>query len=203
MSKAGYSELSQQHPVPSRHASIVKFHPAPSSSHNLLFHTRFPITPTWAVSTICQRSWATAKDNFLAVPLFEHWVSRTPRLTQSAPLSTLDGRVIGVDALYFLETFLSAHREPLLSALGGFPLALEHTIKSWLDEVRSSGTQLHFVFNGLDFGVKDNPFVLAKRGSETITEAFEVYESDRAQEAIAIFRRSGISPTHIADRDLF
>ena len=108
------------------------------------------------------------------------------------PLSCLSGSVIGVDAIYYLETLLAAHKEPLLSALGGFPLALENTVKKELDDIQSSGLKLHFVFNGLDFGIKDDPFRPSIKAAQANAQAFETYESDRAQEAIEIFRTSGM-----------
>lgn len=107
------------------------------------------------------------------------------------PLSNLKGSVIGVDANYYLETLLGAHKEPLLSALGGFPLALENTVKKELDDLYSSGLRLHFVFNGLDFGIKDDPFRPSVKSALANASAFDVYESDRAQDAIDIFRASG------------
>lgn len=122
--------------------------------------------------------------------VLEAWVS--PRLTQTMPLSCLKGSMIGVDAIYYLATLLVAHREPLLSALGGFPLGLEHTIKNDLDNLRSSGVQLHFVFNGLDFGSKEDPFVRSTRAADVHAHAFETYEQDQAQEAIKIFKTSGV-----------
>ena len=126
----------------------------------------------------------------LVVPVFEAWVA--PRLTHSMPLSCLSGSVIGVDAIYYLETLLAAHKEPLLSALGGFPLALENTVKKELDDIQSSGLKLHFVFNGLDFGIKDDPLRPSVKAAQANAQAFETYESDRAQEAIEIFRTSGM-----------
>jgi len=123
------------------------------------------------------------------VQVFEAWVA--PRLTQSMPLSCLSGSIIGVDATYYLEVLLAAHKEPLLSALGGLPLALENTIKKELDDIQSSGLRLHFVFNGLGFGTKDDPFRYSVQAAEANARAFEIYESDNAQAAIEIFRASG------------
>ena len=107
------------------------------------------------------------------------------------PLSCLNGSVIGVDGIYYLETLLAAHKEPLLSALGGFPLGLENTVKKELDDMQSSGLQLHFVFNGLEFDIKDDPFGPSLKAAHANAQAFETYESNRAQEAIDIFRTSG------------
>lgn len=107
------------------------------------------------------------------------------------PLSCLKGGMIGVDAIYYLDTLLRAHREPLLSALGGYPLGLEHTISTNLKNLQSAGVQLHFVFNGLEFGVDEDPFSRSTRAADTHASAFNIYEQDQAQDAIRIFKSSG------------
>ena len=113
------------------------------------------------------------------------------------PLASLNGSVIGVDASYYLETLLAAHKEPLLSALGGFPLALGNTVKNELDDIQSSGLRLHFVFDGLDFGTKDDPFRVSIKAGQANAQAFDVYEGNRAQEATGIFRASGTTFTRL------
>ena len=130
----------------------------------------------------------------LLARVLEAWVD--PRLTQSMPLSCLKGSMIGIDAIYYLAKILAPHREPLLPALGGFPLGLEHTIKKDLDNLRSSGVQLHFVFNGLDFGTKKDPFRRSISAADFHAHAFETYEQDQAQEAIRIFLDSGMLITN-------
>ena len=110
------------------------------------------------------------------------------------PLSCLKSSVIGVDALYYLENLLAAHKEPLLSALGGFPLALETRIVKELREIQSCGAKLHFVFNGLDWGIKDDHFAISIASARQNATAFDIYENDRAKEAIGVFRESGLIP---------
>ena len=110
------------------------------------------------------------------------------------PLSCLNGSVIGVDALYYLENLLVANKEPLMSALGGYPLTLEAKIVKELKEIESSGAKLQFVFNGLEWGIKDDHFAASMASARANATAFEIYENDRAQEAIGIFRKSGLTP---------
>ena len=110
------------------------------------------------------------------------------------PLNCLKSSVIGVDALYYLENLLAAHKEPLLSALGGFPLALETRIVKELREIQSCGAKLYFVFNGLDWGIKDDQFAISIASARQNATAFDIYENDRAKEAIGVFRESGLIP---------
>lgn len=110
------------------------------------------------------------------------------------PLTCLNGSVIGIDALYYLENLLASHKEPLLSALGGFPLALEERILKELGEIQSCGIKLEFVFNGLDWGIKDDHFAASIASARANTTAFDIYEKDQAKEAIAVFRESGLTP---------
>lgn len=126
------------------------------------------------------------------VPSFDTHIGA--RVTRSMPLSCLAGSVIGADALYFLENLLAAYKEPLLSALGGFPLALEARIVKELGEIQSCGLRLQFVFNGLDWGINDEPFAASIASARSNATAFDIYEKDQAKEAIGVFRDSGYTP---------
>lgn len=107
------------------------------------------------------------------------------------PLSCLRGTVIGIDATYYLEKLLAAHKEPLLSALGGFPLSLETRIVQELRDIQAFGIKPHFVFNGLDWGIKDDPFAASIASACANANGFDIYERDQAKEAIDVFRNSG------------
>ena len=123
------------------------------------------------------------------VPVFDTQVAA--RVVQSMPLKCLSGSVIGVDAIYYLENLLAVHKEQLLSALGGFPLALEQKIVKELGDIQSCGIKLHFVFNGLEWGIKDDPFSASMATARANANAFDIYERDHAKEAIGVFRESG------------
>ena len=114
-----------------------------------------------------------------------------PRVTQAMPLSCLKGSVIGIDATYYLEKLLTAHKEPLLSALGGFPLSLETRIVQELGDIQAFGIKPYFVFNGLDWGIKDDPFAASIASARANANGFDIYERDQAKDAIDIFRNSG------------
>ncbi|KAL8793941.1 MAG: hypothetical protein Q9195_003454 [Heterodermia aff. obscurata] len=134
-----------------------------------------------------------ARQGYQGIPVFDSHVAA--RITGSMPLSCLKSSVIGVDALYYLENLLAAHKEPLLSALGGFPLALETRIVKELREIQSCGAKLYFVFNGLDWGIKDDQFAISIASARQNATAFDIYENDRAKEAIGVFRESGLIPS--------
>ena len=125
----------------------------------------------------------------LTVRTFEPWAAR---LAQSLPLSALKGSVIGIDAAYYLERLLNPPKEPLLSALGGTPLALEAIISKDLAALQTAGIKPHFVFDGLGCGVNPDPFKASVESSVQIVKAFEIYERDMANEAITVFRTCGI-----------
>lgn len=125
------------------------------------------------------------------MPLLDSW-ARDLNVALSEPLSTLKNARVGVDATYYLQQFLIPPvKEPLNSALGGFPLGLEATITKELTAIVEAGCQLQFVFDGLDYGIKDSPFAAQNAALAINSQAFEIYEQDRAVEAITVFRNTG------------
>ncbi|KAL8801382.1 MAG: hypothetical protein Q9182_004496 [Xanthomendoza sp. 2 TL-2023] len=104
------------------------------------------------------------------------------------PISYLNDGVIGIDAVYYLE---SSAREPLLSALGGFPLGLEFSIVRELNDLQAVGLRPHFVFNGLDYGIDDDAFGPSLACAANIALGFETYEGSHAAQAAHIFKTSG------------
>lgn len=145
------------------------------------------------------RSWAVRRNpklnafmkliSLFLVHAFDAW---SGRLTKSMPLTCLNDSVIGIDATYYLESLLAPPaKEPLLSALGGYPLVLESTIVKQLHDLQSAGFKPHFVFDGLDFGIKDDPFGPSIASARANAVAFDTYERDLAAEAIDTFRTSG------------
>ena len=100
--------------------------------------------------------------------------------------------MVGVDANYYLEQLLAPpHKEALLSALGGSPLASETTVIREIQDLQAAGLRLHFVFDGLDFGIKDDPFAQSIASARANAVAFDVYERDLATEAADRFMSSG------------
>lgn len=128
---------------------------------------------------------------FIIVPTFDTWAAT--RVTKSLPLSYLNDSVVGVDATYYLE---AVGKEPLVSALGGFPFGLEYSIARELKDLQSVGLRLHFVFNGLDYGIDDDPFGPSLAAANNNALAFETYENRQTPQAIQIFRSSGRNSTY-------
>ena len=108
------------------------------------------------------------------------------------PLSNLADKIIGIDASYYLESFLAPQvKEPLLSALGGFPLALEQSIIKDIKALQTAGLKLQFVFNGLNHGSVDDPFRSSIESARANAAAFKTYDADMANEAIIEFKKTG------------
>ncbi|MCJ1288797.1 hypothetical protein MMC34_000326 [Xylographa carneopallida] len=113
------------------------------------------------------------------------------------PLTALKNSVIGIDAAFYLERIFTLSREPLLSALGGWPLAYGIVVRKDLDDLQSAGFKPHFVFNGLDYGIEDDPFKSTTASSVLIAKAFQLYEAENTTEAVKEFKAAGV-PTSAA-----
>ncbi|KAL8914238.1 MAG: hypothetical protein Q9171_001109 [Xanthocarpia ochracea] len=125
----------------------------------------------------------------MGIATFDTWAAT--RVTKSQQISSLNDSVVGIDATYYLE---NSAKEPLVTALGGFPLALESGIVRELKDLQTIGLRPHFVFNGLDHGIDDDPFGPSLASATNNAVAFETYESNQAAQAIQVFRSSG-TPT--------
>ncbi|KAI4093249.1 MAG: hypothetical protein L6R37_007414 [Teloschistes peruensis] len=114
------------------------------------------------------------------------------------PISALGDSIIGIDAAYYLEQI--QQKEPLLPALGGFPLALESRIFKELDALQAFGIKPHFVFDGLDYGIDDDPFGPSTEAASRNVEAFDTYDKNMAPQAMQLFKISGNStPVSLAE----
>jgi hypothetical protein len=82
-------------------------------------------------------------------------------------------------------------KEPLLSALGGFPLSLKAHIETALDQWQTSGLTPVFVFDGMDIGKPDKPFDGPNSASRANTAAWDLYDQHQAHAAVAAFGDSG------------
>ena len=102
------------------------------------------------------------------------------------------GPIIGVDAAYYLEELRYPTKEPLVAALGGFPLALDAMIARGIKDIESCGCKLHFFFDGLDFASDESPFAASVHAATVNSRAFSVYEMGNATGAIEHFKHSGL-----------
>ena len=58
--------------------------------------------------------------------------------------------------------------------------------------LQDAGLRLHFVFNGLDSGIGSDSFTSSTRAAKLGDEAFTLYETQQAKQAIDVFRASGM-----------
>lgn len=125
---------------------------------------------------------------FPTVAAFDVWAA-DKGIAKSFDLSFLQDRIIGIDAAYYI---LGLNKDPLLSALGGPPLAFESTVINAVKLLQDSGLRLLFVFNGLDSGIGSNSFTSSERAARLGTEAFTLYETEQAKQAKDVFKASGM-----------
>ena len=117
---------------------------------------------------------------------FDEFLERE-RLVKHLAIESLKGSVIGLDAAHFAQQFLV---EPLLTALGGAPIALEGFTDA-IHSLRDAGIGLHFVFNGLQFGKRNDPFAHSDQINSHNAAAFSQYEQGQAGAARRAFQSLG------------
>lgn len=125
--------------------------------------------------------------NLSAVRAFDVWAAGKG-IAKSFELKFLQDRVIGIDATYFIY---GLNKDPLLSALGGPPLAFESTVIDTVKHLQDAGLKLHFVFNGLESGVGNDPVTWSTKAAQLDSEAFTLYETEQAKKARDSFQESG------------
>lgn len=111
---------------------------------------------------------------------FDEWIDKD-RLVKSGPLEFLKGSVIGIDAAQFSKQFLV---EPLLTALGGAPIALEG-FENAVRGLRDAGIEPHFVFDGLHFNKRQDVLAVS---DDLSAAAFLQYEHGDATHAKHTFQ---------------
>ncbi|CAK47273.1 hypothetical protein CBS115989_334 [Aspergillus niger] len=113
--------------------------------------------------------------------------------TQSLPLSALKGAVVGIDASHYISQHLlqPSTREPLLVALGGFPFALKSNIERELKAYKDLGVACIFVFNGLDFGKKDQRPHVQQESVRAFEQAWDLYDQQQADQVVDAFSSAG------------
>ena len=60
-----------------------------------------------------------------------------------------------------------------------------------LNELKECGCRIRFVFNGLEHRVNEHPFDASITAARLNSKAFDVYEQDKATDAITLFRNTG------------
>lgn len=107
--------------------------------------------------------------------------------------------MVGVEAEHYLQRLLSTppSKEPLLSALGGFPFALKSHIENELEHMQTAGFTPLFVFNGLDVGKKDQSGRREAEAAAANLRAWELYDQHQPVKAVETFGDSGGWSTYI------
>ncbi|KAI9678574.1 MAG: hypothetical protein M1817_005631 [Caeruleum heppii] len=126
----------------------------------------------------------------MTIRTFDDWAASRAK---TSPLGALKDAVVGIEAAYFLHRLLDTPptKEPLLSALGGFPFALASRIEEYLDDLQSAGITPFFVFDGMSFGKKGPSSADDSETVRRISQAWELYDRHQAIEAVATFGDSG------------
>lgn len=103
--------------------------------------------------------------------------------------------MVGIDASHYLNQHLRSHttREPLLVALGGFPFALKSNIERDLQAFRDLGIGCVFVFNGLEFGNREERPRIHPESVRAFEKAWEFYDRKQADQVVDAFSGAGTS----------
>ncbi|KAK4683589.1 hypothetical protein P7C73_g6649, partial [Tremellales sp. Uapishka_1] len=114
---------------------------------------------------------------------------RERKLLQSAPLSSLQGYRLGIDASHYLKSLLSDPdtREPLVASTGGLPLALIARVENDLRTLDRIGIKPVFVFAGLPTASRPPQKGLdpqVEREAQVKNEAWSHYENGQVEKAI-------------------
>lgn len=112
---------------------------------------------------------------------------------QTLPLSTLKNTTLGIEAEYYLHRLLTTPptKEPLLSALGGFPYGLRQAIEEDIAAFQAAGIKPLFVFNGLKIARTDKPFMTPDSGATTRLTAWDMYDKGLPTQAVEAFGNAG------------
>ncbi|KAE8148945.1 PIN domain-like protein [Aspergillus avenaceus] len=126
----------------------------------------------------------------MPIRLLDEWAEAR---TQSLPLSALKGAVVGIDASHYIHQHLlhPSTREPLLVALGGFPFALRNNIERELQVFKDLGVSCIFVFNGLDFGTKNQRPHVSPESVRAFEQAWDLYDQQQADQVVDAFSGAG------------
>ncbi|OBT59111.1 hypothetical protein VE04_01007 [Pseudogymnoascus sp. 24MN13] len=112
----------------------------------------------------------------------------------SQPIAEYRDAPIAVHASYYLQKFLDTppSAEPLLSAIGGFPLAIRIHINADLDQWQKHGITPRFYFDGqATVGLEEVAMKDAKSSMEKSNAAWQPYYQNQPTEAVIAFGKTG------------
>jgi len=106
--------------------------------------------------------------------------------------------VIGVEATAYLQTVMEENPEPLLAALGGFPLVLKENIETELNKWKENNMRPIFVFEGQPIVGQDEMTLRNAKAALDVTQsAWNLYGENKPTEAVTAFGASGMIPFKI------
>lgn len=131
---------------------------------------------------------------FSIVSSLEAWAAER-RIVKSLSLSSLKGCTLGISVSHYIDLLYNVRPEPLVPAVGGFPLAVKDLIDHDLAALKAQNITPVFVFDGLSLAITsvDKPFTGASQSAESaVTEqrrqqAWEVYNTGNAENAVRQF----------------
>jgi hypothetical protein len=115
--------------------------------------------------------------------------------SRSQPIAEYRDAPIAVHASYYLQKFLDTppSAEPLLSAIGGFPLAIRIHINADLDQWQKHGITPRFYFDGqATVGLEEVAMKDAKSSMEKSNAAWQPYYQNQPTEAVIAFGKTGM-----------
>lgn len=100
---------------------------------------------------------------------------------------------LGIEAAYYINKLLTTPptKEPLLTALGGFPYGIRDQIESDILGFQEAGIKPLFVFNGLRIARDEKPFSILDPGPSQRLRAWEMYDRGLPQQAVDAFGEAG------------
>ncbi|CAG8695863.1 30025_t:CDS:10, partial [Gigaspora margarita] len=114
------------------------------------------------------------------------------RLVQTSSLTLLRDTRLGIEGAHWLRKILqNIVKEPATAALGGIPIGLKAAIEKELELLRSYGITPVFVFNGLSVIRKDKPFSVEDTRPGRRSQAWDLYEKGRIDNAYSQWASSG------------
>lgn len=128
----------------------------------------------------------------LIVRSLDSWATSQSK-SQTLPLSVLKDSVIGVEADHYLLRLLTTapSKEPLVTALGGFPFGLRCAVEGDIDDFRKAGIKPIFIFSGLKIVRNEKPFSVNDDGPAKRSQAWDLYDKGLASEAVEAFGAAG------------
>lgn len=114
---------------------------------------------------------------------------RDRRLLQEAPLSALKDTRLGIDLTYYLHYLLRSPRirEPLLSAIGGTPLALISYLESNLKALEVNHIKPVFVGDGLSIQRRERPFARPDERGRIARDAWDLWRQGKTAQSTSAF----------------